>query len=182
MEKSLKPIKIKVFYNEEIKKITGKDREEAMVSENLTFVNFLNFIFSSHPNIPKIFLPGTIGLLLNGVEPREDDILKDGDLVKFIGMKIEDIRKIIENQISEIIRYHQINTTFDGIKKSVFNENGQKDFNELSTLFTEKTKNIDEANMVLQIVNNVWNYFPHKSLNGFCPMEKILEFQEKQKK
>ena len=43
---NLKPIKVKIFYNNELKKITGKDFEEAVVSENLNFINFLNFIFS----------------------------------------------------------------------------------------------------------------------------------------
>jgi len=34
----------------------------------------------------------------------------------------------------------------------------------------------------LQVINNAWNYFPHKCLDGLCPMEKILESQNKVKK
>ena len=34
-----KPIKIKVFYDKELNKITGKDSEESIVSENLNFIN-----------------------------------------------------------------------------------------------------------------------------------------------
>lgn len=178
MENFLKPIKVKIFYEGEIKKITKKDFEEAMVSEGLSFANFLNFIFSSYPNIQKIFIPGTVAFLLNNKPPEVNDILKEGDVVKISAKKLEDIRKIIEHQVSEIINYYQVDITFNEVKDIVFNEEGQEDFNKLIELFMEKTPNIDEANKILETVNHVWNYFPHKSLDGLCPMEKILEHKK----
>lgn len=81
---NLKPVRVKIYYDEDLKKITGKDFEEAVVSENLSFVRFLNFIFSSYPEIPKGFIPGALGFLLNGKPPGENDILKDGDDIMFI--------------------------------------------------------------------------------------------------
>ena len=57
MEDFPKPIKIKIFYDEELKKITEKDLEEAVVSEGIRFVNFLGFIFASYPEIKKIIRP-----------------------------------------------------------------------------------------------------------------------------
>jgi len=57
----LKPIKVKISYDKELKKITGKSSEEVIVSENLNFINFLDFIFSSYPTIPKRYIPGTLG-------------------------------------------------------------------------------------------------------------------------
>lgn len=95
MEKFLKPIRVKIFYDENLKKITGKDFEEAVISENLNFAMFLNFIFSSYPEIPKEFIPGTLGFLLNGRAPQENDILQDGDKLKIMAIKIEDLRKKI---------------------------------------------------------------------------------------
>ena len=83
----LKPIKIKIFYDEALKKITNKDFEEAMVSENLNFAMFLNFIFTSYPEIQEKFPPGKLGFLLNGKKPNEYDILNDGDELKFIGIE-----------------------------------------------------------------------------------------------
>lgn len=174
-EKFLKPIKVKVFYDEALKEVTGKDFEEVMISEGLDFTNFLNFIFASYPKIPKRFIPGTLAFLLNNKTPKETDILKDGDILKIFEMKIEDVRKIIESQLREIIAYYQVDTTFEEIKEIVYNENGQKDFNNLIERFVSKIKsnNLDEINEILKFVNAVWNFFPHKSLNGLSPVEKL---------
>lgn len=77
----LKPIKIKILYDNNLKEITKKDSEEAVVSEEMSFVNFLYFIFSSYPEIKKRYPPGQLGLLLNNRRPNDFDILHDGDEV-----------------------------------------------------------------------------------------------------
>ncbi len=79
MENFPKPIKVKIFYDEELKKITGKDLEEAVVSEAIAFIDQLYFIFSSYPEIPKKYPPGKLGFLLNNKPPKEFDVLQDGD-------------------------------------------------------------------------------------------------------
>lgn len=84
MENFLKSIKVKIFYDDNVKKITGKDFKEAVVSENLNFAYFLNFIFSSYPEIQKKFAPGILGFLLNGKLPKENDILKNGDKLEIM--------------------------------------------------------------------------------------------------
>ncbi len=81
MEDFPKPIKIKISYDEELKKITEKDSEEAVVSEGIRFVQFLGFIFASYPEIEKNYPPGKLGLLLNNRRPQDLDTLKDGDEV-----------------------------------------------------------------------------------------------------
>lgn len=78
---NLKSIKVKVFYNGELKKITGKDFEEVVVSAGLDFVMFLHFIFSSYPEIEKRYPPGKLGLLLNHKPPKDFDILQDEDKI-----------------------------------------------------------------------------------------------------
>jgi len=179
MKDLLKPIKVRIFYDRELKRITGKDSEETMISENLNFINLLNFIFSSYPAIPKRYIPGTLGFLLNGRKPEENDILKDGDKLEIFAFKIEDIRKKIESEVREIINYYQVDTTFEEMQEIVFNEDGQEDFNKLIELFLSKINsgNLDEINEVLKFVNAVWNYFPHKSLKGLSPVEKIKEIK-----
>ena len=175
MEDLPKPIKIKISYDKELKRITGKDFEEAVVPENLNFIDFLDFIFSSYPEISKRFIPGTLAFSLNGKKPKENDILKDGDGLEISVFSIEDIREKIESEVREIINYYQIDTTFEEIKEMVFNENGQEDFNKLIELFVSKINSgdLDKINEVLKFVNAVWNYFPHKSLKGLSPIEKI---------
>ena len=79
----LKSIKVKICYNKDLKMITHRDFEDAVVSEGLVFVNFLNFIFTSYPDIINKFPPGTLGFTLNGKVPKVDDVLKDGDILEF---------------------------------------------------------------------------------------------------
>jgi len=87
MDNFPKPIKIKIFYDEELKKITGKDSEETIASEGIDFATQLYFIFSSYPEIQKKFPPGWLGFLLNGREPKEKDVLKDGDKLELLVLK-----------------------------------------------------------------------------------------------
>ena len=175
MRNCLRSIKINVFYDKNVGKITGKNFEEAIISENLNFINFLNFIFSSYPEIQKRFIPGILGFLLNGKVPKENDILRNGDKLEIMVIEIKDIRKKIESQILEIINYYQIDITFKKIKEMIFKEERQEDFNKLVEIFASKidSSNVDKINEVLKIVNAVWNYFPHKSLKGLSPMEKL---------
>ena len=82
-----KPVTIKIVYEGSVKNITKKESEEVKVSEGLDFLHFLSFLFSSYPDIEKIFPPGTIGFLLNNKPPKTRDILADGNVVKITGMK-----------------------------------------------------------------------------------------------
>jgi len=175
--KNLKPIKVKIFYDENLQKITGKEFEETIVSENLDFATFLGFIFSSYPKIPKSFIPGTLGFLLNGIPPKENDAIKDGDELKMVVEKLDDIRKRIESELREIISYYNVDCTIEEIKEIVLNERNSKDFNNLVQTFAEKIPNLDKLNAVLKFVNAAWNYFPHASLNGLCSTEAMAKFR-----
>jgi len=84
MEDFLKTIKIKIFYDDELKKITKTNSEEAVISEGMTFAEQLYFIFSSYPEIPKKYPPGKLGFLLNNKLPNKFDILHDGDEITLI--------------------------------------------------------------------------------------------------
>ena len=83
MDKFPRPIKVKIFYDLTLQKITGTPFEEAIVSEGLIFIYFLNFVFSSYPEIPKTYPAGEIGFTLNGKMPTEYDIVQDNDELKF---------------------------------------------------------------------------------------------------
>jgi len=181
MKNNLKSIKIRIYYDDKLKKITKKDFEESVVSDNLQFAQILNFIFSFYPDMQKNFGPGTLGFLLNGQKPNGLEKLKEGDEIKMFAFEMGDIRKTLENQISIMLGYYQADITLDKIKEIIFNEKDGKEFNNLIDHFSKKIDNIEEMNQVMQLLNNGWNYFPHKCLNGFCPMEKILEYQKNQK-
>ncbi|OGZ63847.1 MAG: hypothetical protein A3A98_00985 [Candidatus Staskawiczbacteria bacterium RIFCSPLOWO2_01_FULL_40_39] len=80
----LQHIKVRICYDKELKMITKKDFENAIVSEGINFVTFLHFIFSSYPDITKKFPPGTLGFKLNGKAPGGYDILQDGDILELV--------------------------------------------------------------------------------------------------
>lgn len=83
MDIILRPVKVKISYDQTLQKITGTPFEKAMVSKNLIFVQFLHFIFSSYPKIPPNYPPGSIGFTLNGKMPTDYSILEENDEVKF---------------------------------------------------------------------------------------------------
>jgi len=70
-----------ITYDEKLQRITKVEQEEAIVSEGLTFVIFLKFIFDSYPEIPKLYPPGSIELRLNDKPPKEFEVLNDGDVI-----------------------------------------------------------------------------------------------------
>jgi len=75
-------IKVHIIYDQELQKITKVEHEEASISEGMQFILFLKFIFDSHPEIPKQFLPGNIAISVNGDRPTEFQILSDGDNIE----------------------------------------------------------------------------------------------------
>lgn len=183
----VKSNKIMIFHDNYLERTTGIPFEEAMVLEDFTFADFLHSLFVSYPEIPKRVPPGKLGFLLNGIKPETFNTLKDGDRVDLVVMEefkltrdqIEATQREIEMEILNLIEKYKINITLDKIKEIIFNERDLKDFHSVIDIFSEKIENLDEANQVLNILMKAWNYFPYKSLNGFCPLEKISEFQKK---
>jgi hypothetical protein len=87
MENFLNQIKVNICYDQQLQEITGKTNEEAIISENLQFVHFLNFIFSSYPEIQKKFAPGTIGFMINGRRPEAFGKMQDGDKLEIMAFR-----------------------------------------------------------------------------------------------
>jgi len=83
----LNHVKVNIYYDIGLQKITGKAEEPAIISENLLFVYFLNFIFSSHPDITKKYPPGTLGFTINSMPPLDTYIMQDRDELKLMSFK-----------------------------------------------------------------------------------------------
>lgn len=85
-------IEIKIVYDKSLEKITRTSEEPAIINEGMTFIMMLHFIFSSHPQIPKKYPPGTIALSVNGLPVVDENyILLDGDVI---------ILKAVDNMIN----------------------------------------------------------------------------------
>lgn len=86
-------------------------------------------------------------------------------------------RREIEAAISGLLKETQSELTLEDIKSSIYDENDVNDLNRI--IFSlDKGQNIDELNKTIQIINDAWNYFPHKCLDGFCPYEKFIEAEK----
>ena len=90
-------------------------------------------------------------------------------------------RKEIEREILDLLKETKSDFDLDYIKKVIYNEEDNDDLMKAFAVF-DRGGDIDEMNEILEVVNDAWNYFPHKCLNGLSPMEKILEHQKKNKK
>lgn len=123
---------------------------------------------------------------LNGVSAA---IIKD-DQEDWIGLKnknasekVKEIlnkRKSIEKELSRMLIRVKSPFMVERIKDIIWHEKDDNDLTKIISVF-DKGVGISELNKILDIINDAWNYFPHKSLNGLCPMEKILEYQDKNK-
>lgn len=76
-----KPLRIRIIYEGKVADVTGINTEEAIVSEGFVFIELLQQIFLSHPEIEPTFAPGQLGLVLNGNPPSVQHVLCDHDEV-----------------------------------------------------------------------------------------------------
>jgi hypothetical protein len=57
--------------------------EPVVVSENISFIEYLYFTFSSYPDIEKLFPPGVLGFTINEKQPGDFTTLNEGDVIYF---------------------------------------------------------------------------------------------------
>ena len=71
------------YYDQTLQTITGCAFEPVIVSEGITFFEYLYFILSSYPEIEKRYPPGILGFVINGKSPKDFTILKEEDSIYF---------------------------------------------------------------------------------------------------
>lgn len=90
-------------------------------------------------------------------------------------------REEIEREFSR--RLKKISSPFgvEHIKDIIYYEKDDDDLMKIISIF-DQGGGAKELDQILEIVNDAWNYFPHKSLDGLCPMDKIWEYKNRHKK
>ena len=78
-----KPVFLKIQYDGELQKITGKAEHSMFISEGATFSYLLHNIFIEYPEIAKRYSPGTLGFCIDGVPPKMHTPLFAGDTIIF---------------------------------------------------------------------------------------------------
>ena len=86
-------------------------------------------------------------------------------------------RKEIEKKLKELLKQTKSDFSLEDIKEIIYNEKDQNDLAKIIEMF-DNGQNIDDLNSVLAIVNDAWNYFPHKCLEGLSPAEKLLKHRQ----
>ena len=66
---------------------------------------------------------------------------------------------------------------FEDVKELIYHEQETHDFQDIISLFDTGHGKI-ELEELLKTINDAWNYFPHRILNGLSPVEKLLEYRQ----
>jgi hypothetical protein len=90
---------------------------------------------------------------------------------------IEERRALTEVRLSSLFKQAGSTETVASIRKQIFNCN-PKDFEwytrYLLSIF-EKQKCAVDIDAAIPVIQDAWNYFPHRFLNGRCPAEVLSE-------
>lgn len=87
-------------------------------------------------------------------------------------------RAEIEWELLELLKETKSNFDLEYIKDVIYNEEDNSDLMKVFAVF-DRGGDINEMNNILELVNDAWNYFPHKCLGNISPMEKILKENKK---
>jgi len=90
-------------------------------------------------------------------------------------------REEVEKELLEMLKETKSDFELNDIKEIIYNEDGQDSLTDVIAMF-DTGQGVAELQNVLELVNDAWNYFPHKIIGGLSPAEKLLEYQNKTKK
>jgi|SRR3989338_7017541 len=87
-------------------------------------------------------------------------------------------RKEIEEELLEMLKETESDFELDDVKEIIYNEDGQDCLTDVVAMF-DRGGDMSELSDILELVNDAWNYFPHKIIGGLSPAEKILEYNNR---
>jgi len=77
----------------------------------------------------------------------------------------------------EMLKETESDFGLDDIKEIIYNEDGQDSLTDVIAMF-DRGGDASELSNILELVNDAWNYFPHKVIGGLSPAEKLLEYHQ----
>lgn len=90
------------------------------------------------------------------------------------GKEILNERREIERELSSLLKKTKSDFTLEDIKEAIYEEEDMEDFQDIIAMF-DTGEAFEELENILDVVNDAWNFFPHRSLGGLSPEEKIIE-------
>ena len=90
-------------------------------------------------------------------------------------------RKEFEQELVDMLKETKSDFSLDHIRDVIFHEEDNDDMMKAVAMF-DRGGDASELSNVLELVTDAWNYFPHKVLGGISPAEKLLDYQQNNKK
>jgi hypothetical protein len=99
-------------------------------------------------------------------------------------------RKEIEQELTDMLKETESDFTLDHVRDAIFYEEETDDMMKVVAMFdpSSRTQGVhygagrggdaSELSNILELVNDAWNYFPHKVIGGLSPAEKLLEYHQ----
>lgn len=88
-------------------------------------------------------------------------------------------RREIEKELAKLLKETKGDYELEDIEEIIYHEDGPDSLTDIIMVF-DKGQSAAELQDVLELVNDAWNYFPHKCLNGLSPAEKLAEYRKKE--
>src|ERR1035441_10004916 len=100
------------------------------------------------------------------------------EIIYLNATQLVEYRGLVEARISTLLKQARSSATLEDIKRAIPNESpttGRANyFADLLAMFDTPLSTID-FDASAAAVQEAWNYFPHRSLNGRCPAEIMME-------
>ncbi|MDD4358280.1 MAG: hypothetical protein PHY30_00500 [Candidatus Pacebacteria bacterium] len=109
-----------------------------------------------------------------------EEINEDYNRPKITEESIIKERKEAEKQLENLVESTNSELSLQDVKDIIFNEKDRDGSMKRLIDNFNKGQEINEWDEILQIIVKAWNYWPHKRLNGLCPAEKVLEYQQRE--
>lgn len=85
----------------------------------------------------------------------------------------------VEKELLAMLKKSKSDFSLEDIKDLIYNEDGQECLTDIISMFATD-QSMTEPEKILKTISDAWNLFPHKTLGGLSPAEKILEYQDMQ--
>jgi hypothetical protein len=94
--------------------------------------------------------------------------------------KIQAHRKLTAHRLSRLLKQAAIDLHVDVIEYVIFRYHHTRDYlfeAQMKGMFKSSARPIDKG-LLLMVIRDAWNYFPHQTLSGGCPAQNLAILDE----